>query len=212
MRKKIRWGILGAANIAVKKVIPAMQAGEFCEIAAIASRSFDDAGVFCFCCCLVSDYVLLTWGGGLPGRAPSARRSIHRCGTTARAGAPLRAPCVGAFDYPEPQPGNGWNKLAVKLAGGPRQSAGRLQGSNSLVRTLVADAAGVTELWWDGRDELGELVAAGPYHVKTLTHDVRLLDDGSFGDNGSPLGATWRQRRPGAHPPRRRVHHHRGVR
>lgn len=38
MARKIRWGILGAANIAVKKVIPAMQSGEFCEIAAIASR------------------------------------------------------------------------------------------------------------------------------------------------------------------------------
>ena len=38
MKKKIHWGVLGAANIAVKKVIPAMQAGEFCEITAIASR------------------------------------------------------------------------------------------------------------------------------------------------------------------------------
>ncbi len=35
---KVRWGILGVANIAVKKVIPAMQKGERCEIAAIASR------------------------------------------------------------------------------------------------------------------------------------------------------------------------------
>ncbi len=43
MNKKIRWGVLGAANIAVKKVIPAMQAGEFCEIAAIASRDLDKA-------------------------------------------------------------------------------------------------------------------------------------------------------------------------
>lgn len=43
MTKKIRWGILGAANIAVKKVIPAMQSGEFCEIAAIASRNLEKA-------------------------------------------------------------------------------------------------------------------------------------------------------------------------
>jgi predicted dehydrogenase len=35
---KVRWGVLGAAHIAVKKVIPAMQRGEWCEIAAIASR------------------------------------------------------------------------------------------------------------------------------------------------------------------------------
>ncbi len=38
MSKKINWGILSTANIGVKKVIPAMQQGEFCNIAAIASR------------------------------------------------------------------------------------------------------------------------------------------------------------------------------
>lgn len=38
MTKKICWGILGAANIALKKVIPAMQQGTFCEVTAIASR------------------------------------------------------------------------------------------------------------------------------------------------------------------------------
>lgn len=43
MSKKVRWGILGAANIAVKKVIPSMQAGEFCEITAIASRDLEKA-------------------------------------------------------------------------------------------------------------------------------------------------------------------------
>ncbi|MGI8467399.1 MAG: Gfo/Idh/MocA family protein [Pyrinomonadaceae bacterium] len=43
MTEKIRWGILGAANIAIKKVIPAMQNGKFCEITAIASRNFEKA-------------------------------------------------------------------------------------------------------------------------------------------------------------------------
>jgi predicted dehydrogenase len=43
MTKKVIWGILGAANIAVKKVIPSMQAGENCEITAIASRDFEKA-------------------------------------------------------------------------------------------------------------------------------------------------------------------------
>ena len=38
MSKKIKWGILSTANIGVKKVIPAMQAGAFSEIVAIASR------------------------------------------------------------------------------------------------------------------------------------------------------------------------------
>ena len=38
MREKVRWGVLGAANIAMKKVIPGMQAGRWCEMVAIASR------------------------------------------------------------------------------------------------------------------------------------------------------------------------------
>jgi predicted dehydrogenase len=38
MSRKIRWGVLGVANIGVKKVIPAMQKGQLTEIAAIASR------------------------------------------------------------------------------------------------------------------------------------------------------------------------------
>ncbi|MBK9169445.1 MAG: Gfo/Idh/MocA family oxidoreductase [Bryobacterales bacterium] len=36
--KKVRWGILGVARIAVRKVIPAMQQGDWSEVAAIASR------------------------------------------------------------------------------------------------------------------------------------------------------------------------------
>jgi predicted dehydrogenase len=41
--KKVSWGVLGTANIALKKVIPAMQSGAFCSIDAIASRSLDQA-------------------------------------------------------------------------------------------------------------------------------------------------------------------------
>ncbi len=41
--RKLRWGVLGVANIAVVKVIPAMQRGEWCEIAAIASRNLAKA-------------------------------------------------------------------------------------------------------------------------------------------------------------------------
>ena len=37
MADKIRWGVLGAANIAVEKVIPAMQRGARTEVVAIAS-------------------------------------------------------------------------------------------------------------------------------------------------------------------------------
>src|SRR6185312_6599956 len=43
MPTKIRWGVLGAANIATKKVIPAMQKGQFSTMAAIASRDLNRA-------------------------------------------------------------------------------------------------------------------------------------------------------------------------
>lgn len=38
MDGKVRWGVLGVANIAVRKVIPAMQRGEQASVIAIASR------------------------------------------------------------------------------------------------------------------------------------------------------------------------------
>ncbi len=41
--RKIRWGILGVAGIAVRRVIPAMHASTECEIAAIASRDLRKA-------------------------------------------------------------------------------------------------------------------------------------------------------------------------
>jgi predicted dehydrogenase len=37
-RKKVKWGVLGAASIAVTTVIPAMRTAEWCEVIAIASR------------------------------------------------------------------------------------------------------------------------------------------------------------------------------
>ncbi len=43
MSNKKRWGVLGAAKIALTKVIPAMQKCEFAEIAAIASRDVEKA-------------------------------------------------------------------------------------------------------------------------------------------------------------------------
>lgn len=38
MTKQIRWGVLGAAKIATRKVVPAMQQAASCEVVAIASR------------------------------------------------------------------------------------------------------------------------------------------------------------------------------
>jgi predicted dehydrogenase len=43
MIQRVKWGILGVANIAVKKVIPAMQLGQWSEITAIASRDLSKA-------------------------------------------------------------------------------------------------------------------------------------------------------------------------
>jgi predicted dehydrogenase len=44
-RKKVQWGVLGAASIAVRKVIPGMQKGEWSEVAAIASRDIAKARI-----------------------------------------------------------------------------------------------------------------------------------------------------------------------
>ena len=41
--KKLRWGVLSTAKIGLEKVIPAMQKGEHCEMAAIASQSLEKA-------------------------------------------------------------------------------------------------------------------------------------------------------------------------
>lgn len=43
MIDKVRWGVLGAAAIAVKKVVPAMQEGEWSRVTAIASRDLRKA-------------------------------------------------------------------------------------------------------------------------------------------------------------------------
>jgi predicted dehydrogenase len=42
-KRKVKWGVLGAASIAVRKVIPGMQQSEYCDVAAIASRDLSKA-------------------------------------------------------------------------------------------------------------------------------------------------------------------------
>jgi predicted dehydrogenase len=42
-QRKVKWGVLGAASIAVRKVIPGMQKGAWSEVAAIASRDLNKA-------------------------------------------------------------------------------------------------------------------------------------------------------------------------
>jgi predicted dehydrogenase len=41
--RKVRWGVLGAAKIALEKVVPAMRRGEWSEVVAIASRDLEKA-------------------------------------------------------------------------------------------------------------------------------------------------------------------------
>ena len=43
MTNKVKWGILGAASIAQRRVLPAMMQCELSEVAAIASRSTEKA-------------------------------------------------------------------------------------------------------------------------------------------------------------------------
>jgi hypothetical protein len=134
----------------------------------------------------------VTWPGGLPGQ--QAGTALQPAVERDRAGRPFRVSagrvCVGAYEYPDPQPAPGWKALGVALdpAAGVRQSAGLYRADGTLVRTLVADTAGVGALWWDGRDDSGQPAPAGDYEVRAAAHDIRVADDGTFGDNGSPLG------------------------
>src|SRR5437762_10923379 len=41
--RKVRWGVISTANIGLKKVLPAMQRGQYCDIVGIASRELDSA-------------------------------------------------------------------------------------------------------------------------------------------------------------------------
>jgi len=43
MSRKVKWGVLGVASIAIRKVIPGMQKGQWSEVAAIASRDLEKA-------------------------------------------------------------------------------------------------------------------------------------------------------------------------
>src|SRR5271170_6778493 len=43
MSRKVRWGVIGVAKIATQKVIPAMQLGDWSEIAGIGSRDLEKA-------------------------------------------------------------------------------------------------------------------------------------------------------------------------
>jgi hypothetical protein len=135
----------------------------------------------------------VTWAGGLPGA--QVGQVLDPKVESDRDGRPLTARegsvGAGAYDYPaEPQPGAGWRRLAVNLRGqGPRQSAAVYDADGALLRTLLADAAGVHELWWDGLDDLGQPAAPGRYQVRAIAHDARLVDDGAVGDNGNPRGA-----------------------
>ena len=46
MAQKVKWGILGAASIAQRRVVPAMQECDRAEVVAVASRSLEKAKAF----------------------------------------------------------------------------------------------------------------------------------------------------------------------
>jgi hypothetical protein len=135
----------------------------------------------------------VTWPGGLPGSHVGA--PLEPKVAQDRDGRPLGTTegniSAGAYDYASPpQPAAGWRALPLDLGrSGPRQSVAVYAADGTLLRTLLADAAGIGQLWWDGLDDLGRPVPPGRYQLRAITHDVRLVDDGAVGDNGCPLGA-----------------------
>ncbi|MGA2618607.1 MAG: right-handed parallel beta-helix repeat-containing protein [Thermoguttaceae bacterium] len=134
----------------------------------------------------------ITWPGGLPGRHIGIA-SAEDGAIPDRDGVPFAMRdghvCAGAYEYPQPVPAAGWARLAIQVApGGARQSAGIYNEGGKLIRMLLADAAGVAELYWDGLDDVGDVAPAGKYVAKVVSHDVQVVDDGHFGDNGNAAG------------------------
>lgn len=134
----------------------------------------------------------VTWAGGLPGAAVGTRLpsdvKLDRNGQAFRDRRHGRV-CVGAYDYPEPTPAPGWRRIAALATNSKRCSAAVFRADGTLVRTLLADATGVSDLYWDGLDDLGQPAPAGEYEVRTVSHNVRIVDDGAMGDNGAAMGA-----------------------
>ncbi len=138
----------------------------------------------------------VTWGGGLPGiyvepqsRMMSAMMSLLHDRDSRPFSLRDGRVCVGAYDYPDPRPASGWREIATLKRCQLRQSAGVYRPDGTLLRTLLADATGVAELYWDGLDDLGQPVPAGEYEVRSVSHDVQIVDDGAVGDNGCAMGA-----------------------
>lgn len=143
----------------------------------------------------------VTWAGGIPGAEVGTTWGVVPIRD--RDGKEFtwhdRRVCVGAYDYPKPIPEGDWRLLPVKIEPVdrhkyPRQSAGIYKTDGTLVRTLLADATGVDEIYWDGLDDLGHPAPAGEYEVRAVNHDVRLVDDGNVGGNGPILLGGWTSR------------------
>jgi hypothetical protein len=132
------------------------------------------------------------WAGGLPGQEVGVALDppvpLDRAGNSFR-NRKGNFSC-GAFDYPDPTPKAGWKPLSPTLErGGPRQSAGLYRPDGTLIRQLLQDAAGVQAIWWDGRDDEGRSVNSESLQLRWAIHDIRVVEDGSVGDNGSALGS-----------------------
>jgi len=140
----------------------------------------------------------VTWGGGLPGRWVGVARVednrfvevLDRDGKPFAVNAPEKGRvAAGAYEYPEPKLAKGWVKLNAKIeSDAGRQSAGVYTEEGRLIRTLLADASGVVDLYWDGLDDMGKVAPAGTYEARIVSSDIRIVDDGAFGDNGNPMG------------------------
>jgi len=128
---------------------------------------------------------IVSWPGGQPGSDLCQNRHmlLDRDGNEFTAG-------VGAYAYPTPQLLAGWKEFNVEVdKKNARMSAGVYTAEGTLIRLLVQDIPTTDKLYWDGRDDLGRKMEAGNYEIRVVSSNIRMLDDGAIGDNGSPKGA-----------------------
>ena len=99
---------------------------------------------------------------------------------------------VGAIWVKPPAPGKSIGTASMPFEG--QLSVGIYDGDGQIVRTLLSAYPahkGPRPLYWDGKDNLGQVAPPGKYEWRAIAHNVHGVDDGSVGDGGKPPWGKW---------------------
>ncbi|WP_173809428.1 malectin domain-containing carbohydrate-binding protein [Hymenobacter caeli] len=87
----------------------------------------------------------------------------------------------------------GQTKIQFILKQEATTSAGAYTSDGTLVRTLwrgVSYSEGPHTATWDGKDDQGQALPAGPYEVRVLSHNINYVWDGAIGNTSAAQSGT----------------------